>query len=121
MSKIQTPEKLEELPLSVVKNMIILATSGFGVVVALAWNEFIRSVISNYVDPLLGKGGGVASLFIYAMVMTALAVIVTMQLGALEKRLERLRGIVSHPSEVKTPTPKVRGRGRPKLGKLSNK
>jgi hypothetical protein len=95
MSKIQTPEKLQELPLSVIRNMIILATSGFGVVVALSWNEFIRFLVNNYIDPILGKEGGVISLFIYAIAMTVLAVVVTMQLAAIEKRLEKLNQAIN--------------------------
>lgn len=92
MPDIKTPEKITELPLAVVKNMIVLATSGFGVVVALAWNELIKSVVTEYIDPFLGRGSGVVSLLIYAVAMTLLAVFVTMQLGNLEKRLENLRG-----------------------------
>ncbi len=92
MPDIKTPEKITELPLAVVKNMIVLATSGFGVVVALAWNELIKAVVEQYIDPILGKNSGVVSLLIYAVAMTMLAVFVTMQLGSLEKRLENLRG-----------------------------
>ncbi len=91
MAEIKPPEKITELPLAVVKNMIVLATSGFGVVVALAWNELIKAVVEQYIDPLLGKSSGVISLLIYAVAMTLLAVFVTMQLGSLEKRLESLR------------------------------
>ena len=91
MHEIRPPERIHELPLAVVKNMIALATSGFGLVVALAWNELIRKFVENYIDPYLGKNSGIISLFIYAVVMTALAVLVTMQLGNLQKRLERDR------------------------------
>ena len=89
MAKIQTPEKITELPLTLIKQMIILSTSGFGVVVALAWNEVIKNFVESYVKPYLGEGTGVFSLFIYAVVVTILAVLVTMQLSKIEKRLER--------------------------------
>lgn len=91
MSAIDSPASLKEMPLAIVKNMVVLATSGFGLVVALAWNEAIKSTVETYIDPLLGKNSGVISLFIYALVMTLLAVIVTMQLARLQKTLE-LRG-----------------------------
>lgn len=95
MAKIKTPNKLEELPLAVIKNMVTLATSGFGLVVALAWNEVIKTAVAEYIDPFLGKGGGLISLFIYAIIMTALAVIVTMQLAQLEKKLEKFNELVN--------------------------
>ena len=55
MPDIKPPEKITELPLAVIKNIIVLATSGFGVVVALAWNELIKAVVAQYIDHLLGK------------------------------------------------------------------
>ena len=88
MAKIQTPKNIEDTPIAIVKNMITLATSGFGLVVALAWNEFIKTAVSKFLDPLLGKNGGAISLLIYAIVMTGLAVIVTMQLSHLQKKME---------------------------------
>lgn len=91
MAKIETPESAKELPAAVIKNMISLATSGFGLVVALAWNEVIKKTIENYVDPYLGKGGGLISMIIYAVVITLLAVIVTMQLGQLQKKFEDIQ------------------------------
>jgi hypothetical protein len=90
MSKINSPESVSDLPLAIVKNMITLATSGFGVVVALAWNEAIKGAVHEFIDPYLGKGGGIISLLIYALIMTILAVLVTMQLSGLEKKLTLL-------------------------------
>lgn len=89
MSKIQTPEKIDELPVAIIKNIISLSTSGFGLVVALAWNELIRSTVQTYLTPILGEGGGLISLLIYALVVTTLAVLVTMELAKVQKRLEK--------------------------------
>ena len=97
MPDIKPPETIQEFPLALIKNMIMLATSGFGVVVALAWNEFIRNLVDNYVNPYLGNNSGLFSLFIYAALMTLLAVLVTMQLSSIERKLENL-----------TPTPAVK-------------
>lgn len=91
MSKIETTGEIQELPLILIKNMIMLATSGFGVVVALAWNEAIKASVATYIAPFLGESSGVVSLFIYATVVTTLAVLVTMQLAAVEKRLSILQ------------------------------
>jgi uncharacterized membrane protein (DUF106 family) len=87
MANIETPDNIQDLPLAIVKNMITLATSGFGVVVALAWNEAIKGAVKEFISPYLGEGGGVISLAIYALIMTILAVLVTMQLSQIEKRL----------------------------------
>lgn len=91
MSKIETPETITELPLSIIKNIISLATSGFGVVVALAWNEAIKASVQQYIDPYLGKNSGVISLFIYALVVTLLAIFVTMQLAQMQRKLEKIK------------------------------
>jgi hypothetical protein len=91
MPGIETPEKITDFPLAVVKSMVGLATSGFGVVVALAWNDLIRRAVEQFIDPYLGKNSGLASLFIYSIVVTVLAVIVTMQLAYMQKKLEILQ------------------------------
>lgn len=91
MSKIETPENIHDLPLSIINNIISLATSGFGVVVALAWNEAIKVTIQQYIAPLLGQGSGVISLFIYALVVTLLAIFVTMQLAQIQRKLSQVK------------------------------
>ncbi|KKR29241.1 MAG: hypothetical protein UT61_C0034G0004 [Candidatus Woesebacteria bacterium GW2011_GWA1_39_8] len=58
-----------------------LVTSGFGLVAALAWNELIKKLISDYIQPLFGEDSGLISLLIYAVIVTALAVFITYQLG----------------------------------------
>ncbi|HCR80958.1 MAG: hypothetical protein UY47_C0003G0002 [Parcubacteria group bacterium GW2011_GWB1_49_7] len=87
-SNLKTPHSIKEVPLAIVKNMVTLATSGFGLVVALAWNEAIKSAVETYINPFLGEKSGVISLFIYAVIMTLLAVTVTMQLARVQKTLE---------------------------------
>lgn len=68
-----------------VGEMLKLATSGFGLVAALAWNELIKEVIKQFIEPLFGKGSNLASLLIYAVAVTFLAVFVTYQLSKLIK------------------------------------
>lgn len=58
--------------------------------VALAWNEAIKGAVQKYIDPYFGANGTVISLLIYAAIITSLAVLVTMQLTNLEKRLTDL-------------------------------
>lgn len=109
MSSLNAPEKLVDMPLALVRNMVNLATSGFGVVVALAWNEVIQNAVKTYIDPYLGKNSGMASLVIYAVLMTTLAVVVTMQLTSLEKQLSNL------PEKVRNVKNRVLFRRRPSV------
>ena len=95
MSKIETPSTVSDLPLTIIKNMIGLATSGFGVVVALAWNEVIKRAVADFIDPILGKNSGLISLFVYATIMTILAVVVTMQLTQMQKGLESVSNLLA--------------------------
>ena len=70
------------------KQMITLATAGFGLVAALAWNEAIQMVVREYIDKYLSIGSGIVSRFIYAVVITVFAVLVTYQLTRLVKEKE---------------------------------
>ncbi|MBI2405463.1 hypothetical protein HYV21_00195 [Candidatus Microgenomates bacterium] len=69
------------MPREILKQMLTLATSGFGFVAALAWNEFIQETIDTYIKPLVGGGSTVLSKLIYAVIVTLLAVTITYQLS----------------------------------------
>jgi len=84
-------KKAKKYQLAVVSQMLSLATSGFGLVAALAWNNVIKEVVENYIKPLIGGGSGVASLLIYAIIVTFLAVMATLQLSRLKETLEEGR------------------------------
>jgi hypothetical protein len=68
--------------------MVTLSTSGFGLVAALAWNSVIQEFVKSYINKWLPEGGGLISLFLYAVIVTCLAVLVTYQLTKLLDRLE---------------------------------
>ena len=68
--------------------MTELATSGFGLVAALAWNNVIQETVNAYIKPLVGGQSGLISLLIYALIITVLAVVVTLQLSKLEQKLK---------------------------------
>ena len=69
--------------------MITLATSGFGLVAALAWNNVIQEFMKVYVNRWLPQGGSVVSLLFYAVLVTVFAVVVTYQLTKLAELSER--------------------------------
>ena len=79
-------EDSKKLHVEVVKQMLTLATSGFGLVAALAWNSVIQELVNSYLKEWV-PGSGLFSLFIYAIVVTVLAVVVTLQLSKLLKSL----------------------------------
>lgn len=68
--------------------MLKLATSGFGLVAALAWNELIKTTINEYVKTRISVGSGIISLAIYALIVTFLAVFITLQLSKLAEKLK---------------------------------
>lgn len=84
--KVKETVKEESLRKSLVGEMLKLATSGFGLVAALAWNELIKEVVTMYIKPLVGGASGIISLAIYAILVTVLAVLVTYNLTKLTKK-----------------------------------
>jgi hypothetical protein len=85
----KTQEELRKYQRAIIEQMLKLATSGFGLVAALAWNELIRTFINDYIRTKISIGGGIISLAIYALVVTALAVTITLQLSKLAERLKK--------------------------------
>lgn len=79
----------KKLHLAIVRQMVNLATSGFGLVAALAWNNVIQEFVNNYIKKYLDVGSGFISLLIYAILITILAVTVTYQLGKVAERMEK--------------------------------
>lgn len=82
----ENPRK-KELRKEVLKQMITLSTSGFGLVAALAWNSVIQEFVNNYIKRYLDVGSGLISLLIYAVLITVLAVTVTYQLSKIAEKL----------------------------------
>ncbi len=69
------------------RQLLTLSTAGFGLAAALAWNSLIQEILNKYVKSFLG-GGIILSGLIYAVIVTLLAVLVTLQLSKLVKRFE---------------------------------
>lgn len=88
MAKLDAKEE-NKVYIEIVRQMLTLATAGFGLVAALAWNSLIQLVVEKYVKIWLPDLGEVISLAIYAVIVTVLAVFVTLQLSKLLRRLEK--------------------------------
>ncbi|MDT7780147.1 MAG: hypothetical protein QOC99_2659 [Acidobacteriota bacterium] len=67
----------------ILQTMITLASASLGLVAALAWNEAIKAAIKH----LLGEGDSLAALFIYAILATAIAIVVLLILGRAAARI----------------------------------
>lgn len=80
-------EKKEERKFhqELISQLLTLSTSGFGLVAALAWNETIQQVVKDFIEPRI-PGSGLFSKFIYALLITLLAVLITFQLSRLSSR-----------------------------------
>lgn len=87
MAKLNTKEQ-NRLTIEIVRQMLTLATAGFGLVAALAWNSLIQTFVDDYVKIWLPEVGKFTSLLIYALIVTILAVFVTYQLSKILRRFE---------------------------------
>ncbi|MBI3103687.1 hypothetical protein HYZ05_01980 [Candidatus Daviesbacteria bacterium] len=69
-----------------IQQLVTLSTSGFGLVAALAWNEAIQTFVKDYIEQYFPAQSGVISKFLYAILITAFAVLITYQLSRLASR-----------------------------------
>lgn len=78
-------KKNKRLHQELISQMVALSTAGFGLVAALAWNEAIQAFVTEYIDKYISAGSGILSRFIYALIITIIAVLVTYQLSRLNR------------------------------------
>ncbi|HTU71082.1 MAG TPA: DUF5654 family protein [Candidatus Baltobacteraceae bacterium] len=71
-----------ELKPTYLGTMISLATVAFGLIAAGAWNKFIADFIAIFLKP----GSGVWAEFVYAVIITIVAILVVRGLGKLADR-----------------------------------
>ena len=69
--------------------MATLATAGFGLVAALAWNDAIKSLFKQYFP---APADNIIALFSYAVIITVAIVLITSALGrAVSRAKEELK------------------------------
>ncbi len=83
-------EKERSFHIELASQMLTLATSGFGLVAALAWNSAIQQIVKDFIEPRI-PGSGILSQVIYALIVTFLAVFITYQLSRLSSRVHHPR------------------------------
>lgn len=61
---------------------LTMMSAAFSFVAALAWNEAIKKLIDEFIP----KGKGVLSLFVYASVVTVVAVLISSRLTTIKQK-----------------------------------
>ncbi|MEK7521698.1 MAG: DUF5654 family protein [Patescibacteria group bacterium] len=74
MGKIKPNDKLHT---ALTKQILALATGGFGLAAALAWNDTIKLLIDQNIKKRFPEDGGVSYQVLYAVIITLLAVVIT--------------------------------------------
>lgn len=69
----------------VLDKILELMTAAFGLVAALAWNTAIQALFTR----IFGDAGDLAAKFLYAVIVTAIVVLVTIRLGRLAERVKK--------------------------------
>lgn len=87
-SKKKIAEKKEEKKFheELILQLLTLSTAGFGLVAALAWNQAIQAFVVEYITPRI-PGSGLISQFIYALIVTLFAVLITYQLSKIASHI----------------------------------
>ena len=67
----------DKIHIQIIKTTSTLITTAFALVAGLAWNEAIKTVIAEFLE----SGDEVIGLLIYALIVTIIAVTVTVFLG----------------------------------------
>lgn len=69
----------------VVAQALAMMSTAFGLVAALAWNEAVKALISELLPK---KGQGILPLFVYALVVTIVAVVATSRIIKIKEKFE---------------------------------
>jgi xanthine/uracil permease len=81
---VEAAKKVSRFSREFLATVIALLTTAFGVVVALAWNTALTKAVE---ESGLSEGDQVLSFFVYAIIITLLAVAVIVVLGRLASRV----------------------------------
>lgn len=82
-------KQITKLSKHIATQTLTLIISSLGLVAALAWNEAIKQYVALYIQPYFFKGSGVLSLFIYALTITIITILVTLQLNHISEKVTK--------------------------------
>ena len=69
----------------IIKQMAALSAAAFGLVAALAWNGAIQAIFKA----VFGTADSITAMVVYAIIVTIIAVVVTMQIGKASERFAK--------------------------------
>lgn len=69
----------------VIEKLSALIVAAFGLVAALAWNGAIQAIFIKY----YGSAEGIGPMLTYAIIVTIIAVIISIWIGKIESRAKR--------------------------------
>ncbi len=73
------------MKVEIIEKLSALVTAAFGLVAALAWNGTIQAIFKK----VFGTADGILSMLVYAVVVTAVAVVVTLWIGRAAERAKK--------------------------------
>ncbi len=85
----KTKETVKETNKAVLSQSLGFISSAFVLVAALAWNEAIKDLINRYFK----ADSGIISHFIYAIIVTIIAVAITMKLNSLAEKYKQEKNL----------------------------
>jgi uncharacterized membrane protein YidH (DUF202 family) len=74
------------MKIEIIEKLSTLVTAALGLVAALAWNGTIEAIFKKF----FGETDGVWSMLIYALIVTIIAVVVTIWIGKVSERAKKL-------------------------------
>jgi len=84
MVKATIKKEIKKIRGEFIKTVTTFVVSAFGFVAALAWNKAIVETINKYFAP----GESIISWFLYAILVTIFAVLITIYLGRLAEKFK---------------------------------
>ena len=79
-------DKPQSLKIDMIEKMAALITAAFGLVAALAWNDLIKTIFTE----LFGTAAAIGAMVIYAIIVTIIAVILTITVARAASRAKSI-------------------------------
>ena len=77
--------KSDEFKVQLLETFASLITAAFGLVAALAWNDTIKAVVAE----VFQNNGEIMAMFVYAIIVTVIAVIMTLLISRALSKAKR--------------------------------
>ncbi|MFA7033012.1 MAG: DUF5654 family protein [Bacilli bacterium] len=85
--EVKRKKNRDEFKVELLQSFAALITAAFGLVAALAWNEAIKTTINEFLGT---EHGGIIALYVYAIIVTVIAVLFTLWIARATKKAKSL-------------------------------